>query len=335
MRIIEEKTIDRNKKTKNKMIRNASKSVMSRLGESRKIKESKDSNWIKVRAYNIDYDITEEDIKDIVDDDFDFSDQRAIDRFIKETKKELPQDIIVYINKDYADEEEDAVADAITEKTAYLINSCDYDILNESFSRKSNKGFKKINEDYNNHELNIHDIFLLSAEEYEEYKKRIPHITAWWWLRSPGSSYDVAANVNTSGSVNNRGINVNYSDGAVRPALRILNLKSFNIRIGSSIEIFNRDWVVLDKYLVIAKEPISKHKFDMGYNNYDKSDIKQYLRNWLENQEAKYGTTFDVEYDKDEINDYVEDELHDFLHKIASKFDISAAEAATLLRNHL
>ena len=43
----------------------------------------------------------------------------------------------------------------------------------------------------------------------------------WWWLRSPGvHSYD-AASVSSDGSVNDCDSNVNFGDGAVRPALWI------------------------------------------------------------------------------------------------------------------
>ncbi len=40
----------------------------------------------------------------------------------------------------------------------------------------------------------------------------------WWWLRSPGNNQNNAANVNTDGSVNRNGDNVNNDNNAVRPA---------------------------------------------------------------------------------------------------------------------
>lgn len=43
----------------------------------------------------------------------------------------------------------------------------------------------------------------------------------WWWLRSPGSSSDSAADVSIDGSVYNRGRSVNSSDDGVRPAMWI------------------------------------------------------------------------------------------------------------------
>ena len=41
---------------------------------------------------------------------------------------------------------------------------------------------------------------------------------SWWWLRSPGNNDNNAANVNTDGSLNENGNNVNNENG-VRPAL--------------------------------------------------------------------------------------------------------------------
>ncbi len=45
----------------------------------------------------------------------------------------------------------------------------------------------------------------------------------WWWLRSPGSDQDCAANVSTGGSLSYR--NVSFTSGSVRPAFWI-NLDS-------------------------------------------------------------------------------------------------------------
>lgn len=43
----------------------------------------------------------------------------------------------------------------------------------------------------------------------------------WWWLRSPGSTQDSAAYVYSSGGVIESGNDVDYNDGAVRPAMWI------------------------------------------------------------------------------------------------------------------
>ena len=48
-------------------------------------------------------------------------------------------------------------------------------------------------------------IFLLSKEEYEQYKDQIPQINCWWWLRSPGYFSCNVAGVNSDGSISNYG----------------------------------------------------------------------------------------------------------------------------------
>ena len=53
------------------------------------------------------------------------------------------------------------------------------------------------------------------------YKTASGAATCWWWLRSPGSYQDNAANVLDDGSVNYFGPDVNYDNGAVRPAMWI------------------------------------------------------------------------------------------------------------------
>lgn len=44
---------------------------------------------------------------------------------------------------------------------------------------------------------------------------------SWWWVRTPGMYDYYAAGVNPVGAVSTRGNNVNYSHGAVRPAIWI------------------------------------------------------------------------------------------------------------------
>lgn len=59
----------------------------------------------------------------------------------------------------------------------------------------------------------------------DSYKTASGAATCWWWLRSPGFTQSCAASVRYDGSVNYRGYDVDYDNGAVRPALWI-NLDS-------------------------------------------------------------------------------------------------------------
>lgn len=124
-------------------------------------------------------------------------------------------------------------------------------------------------------------IFLLSTEEYEKYKSKIPDINCWWWLRSPGYYSNYAAYV-SGDSVYDNGRYVSNSYGAVRPALRIIpgqwRLTDTNNRIFRCGMI----WIEIDEDLYIAEVPITFRRFDEKSNNYQASEIRQFLLNWCE-----------------------------------------------------
>ena len=67
----------------------------------------------------------------------------------------------------------------------------------------------------------VDKLFILSLDEVEKYlpTDALRAAGSWWWLRSPGSNLLSAAAVYEDGSIYDTGINVNYTDGGVRPAL--------------------------------------------------------------------------------------------------------------------
>lgn len=75
----------------------------------------------------------------------------------------------------------------------------------------------------------IDHIFLLSIQEVRDYffsnENRIAYSkqgeARWWWLRSPGLYSYFASYVFTDGIVSTGGINIEVSNGGVRPALWI------------------------------------------------------------------------------------------------------------------
>lgn len=119
-------------------------------------------------------------------------------------------------------------------------------------------------------------IFLLNEEEYAKYKNKIPLLDEWWWLRSPGISSDRAITVYEDGSIDAYGREIDYYYNAVRPAIKTPNLDE-NINIGSVITLNDFDFVVIDKDLAIAKEYISKEKFDKNSNDYKTSSVRKFL----------------------------------------------------------
>ena len=70
----------------------------------------------------------------------------------------------------------------------------------------------------------VDKLFLLSLEEASalfagDAQRCADH---WWWLRSPGCNLLSAASVYTDGSLYDTGINLDYAEGGVRPAMWLL-----------------------------------------------------------------------------------------------------------------
>lgn len=137
-----------------------------------------------------------------------------------------------------------------------------------------------------NEETKQDEIFLLSAEGYEKYKDRIPHINILWCLRSPGRNDNYILYVNSTGMIDYYGYNVNIDNYAIRPALRYSNLKSKIIE--SKVKdafIFNETrWIIIDKEkeIAIAELPIAFRRFDEKSNNYETSEIRKWLLDWVD-----------------------------------------------------
>ena len=134
------------------------------------------------------------------------------------------------------------------------------------------------------------EMFLLSTHEYEQYKESIPHINAYWWLRSPGYYSNYAAYVINVGSVNFYGLGVDYVFDCVRPALKFKSTSYFlkrnetgtwtEAKIGDRIIAYNFPWIIIDKDLAIAEVPIAFRRFDDKSNDYETSEIRKFLKEW-------------------------------------------------------
>ena len=90
----------------------------------------------KVRAYNIDYCVEDEDVCSEFDNDASIEEDSeeyydAIHKRIAQIKSELPQDMLIEVKCEEGDtdELEELVTDTITNETGWLIVGYDYDIL--------------------------------------------------------------------------------------------------------------------------------------------------------------------------------------------------------------
>lgn len=134
--------------------------------------------------------------------------------------------------------------------------------------------------------IKVAGVTLLSVDEYETAKEYIPPIKGWWWLRSPGDYRYYAAYVHRDGRVLTHGNNVYGAGGVVRPALSISNLDSLNLKSGDRlIDFCGFDWTVISARLAICDTGIGTHCFQEDWrapdaNDYEKSDVKNYLESW-------------------------------------------------------
>lgn len=133
--------------------------------------------------------------------------------------------------------------------------------------------------------LKIEGITLLSTEEAKALPETIRACGDWWWLRSPGFYSDVAASVIIGDSVYGYGSDVGSGSGAVRPALIIPELEDLDLeKYKDSVTIFDGEWIYIGDGMVLAEKPIFYSRFDPISNNYETSEIKQKLEDWLQEQ---------------------------------------------------
>ncbi len=130
--------------------------------------------------------------------------------------------------------------------------------------------------------LEVEEITLLTIKEAEALPENIRDYENWWWLQSAGCESDLAAYVSFDGSANKCGFSVDFSDGGVRPALKIINMQFHNI--GDIISIKNKRYVVIAEDRVLYDDDLICYRFDVDSNDYEKSEIKQIVDKWLEEE---------------------------------------------------
>lgn len=85
---------------------------------------------MRIRVYDIDYCVEDEDVADLVENEEDIDDK------IKEIKDGLPQEIYIEDGFEDFDEDdfeniEDFIADKISDKTGWLVNTYRYKIMED------------------------------------------------------------------------------------------------------------------------------------------------------------------------------------------------------------
>lgn len=132
---------------------------------------------------------------------------------------------------------------------------------------------------------NIEGITLLSVDDYKEFKKNIPNINDYWWLRSPyADSGHCAALVNDNGDVDYYYVDLGY---AARPALYISNPESVDMEIGDKFDFGGHSWTIISDNYALCDESIGRYVFRHDWraenaDTYEASDIKAFIEDWYE-----------------------------------------------------
>lgn len=133
-------------------------------------------------------------------------------------------------------------------------------------------------------DLDIAEVTLLSAEEYEAAKDVIPMRDEFWWLRSPCSEGSNRAGfVDDRGRLDFDGVDNEYV--GVRPALRIRKLRSSNLSRGDKFELARHVWTIVSDSLALCDDIVGYTRFrkdwkDEEANDYESSDIRAWLECW-------------------------------------------------------
>jgi hypothetical protein len=140
-------------------------------------------------------------------------------------------------------------------------------------------------------ELEIEEVTLLSVDEATKIPKRLLKSRDYWWLCSPGRLCDfsvVACVDGDDGYIYDDGLFVKYAHD-IRPALRVKNLGSLNLKVGAVVRINDCSYYVIPGNTLLSKKYIGECSFRKDWkapdaNVYEKSDIKKFVDDWAVKQ---------------------------------------------------
>lgn len=126
--------------------------------------------------------------------------------------------------------------------------------------------------------MNIKEISLLSAEEYEECKDIIPKKNCRWWLRSDGKYHSHSEIVDYMGDV----IITDVDDTNVGVAPLLICDFNENLPIGSKVEFAGQKWTVIRNGKLLCDGIIGKSPFNLNkQTDYEKSTVNKFNMIWL------------------------------------------------------
>lgn len=124
-------------------------------------------------------------------------------------------------------------------------------------------------------------IFLLSVDEYEAYKYKIPELWGTYWLRTKGKYDNTAMYYYSGGTVERVGDSVDKRK-LIAPALKYESLDIQRVT-KHSFSYKNMLWNIIDEDRKIAmiEDYIDLSVFDEESNDYETSDVRTFLLNWI------------------------------------------------------
>lgn len=173
----------------------------------------------------------------------------------------------------------------------------------------------------NKNDLDIEEITLLSVEEAEKLPNYILAIDRWWWLRSPSYNQNRAVYVISDGDIFVSGWPVNSGSRSVRPALRISNLKSYDLKFYDIIKFLNNLWYVISDDMLLSVKAVGHTAFNddatkPNANKFEGSDIQKWLQNWLS---KKLSVEESMKVNK--LNSIESTRSHQNVARLTEKFD--------------
>jgi len=127
--------------------------------------------------------------------------------------------------------------------------------------------------DNNNLEFKVESINLLSVEEASTLPVNIAMFKHWWWLRTPGSRMNVTA-VAPGGHIMTGGFDADNQTGAIRPAIKVLNLDRFSIPLYGEVTFKNIKFIRISKDMLLVNDSsFGNGCFDKKSNDYNSSEI--------------------------------------------------------------
>lgn len=134
---------------------------------------------------------------------------------------------------------------------------------------------------------NIEGITLLSIGNIAKLPTWLLANGTIWWLQTPGYLPHDVAFVNCAGSYDASGACVNDNNVCVRPAIKIDVRPYLPLVIGETVLVLGREAQFVGNGMVLFCEPIDHRKFDNETNNFNKSELKEYLEGWLKKEMEK------------------------------------------------